>query len=72
VSSTWRRDRDAAARPSHGPRARRRRILVTCAPSNVSSRKTIEANGGVLEGIVFADEVQRETCHYWIETEDRG
>ena len=43
------------------------RILVTCAPSNAASRRTIEANGGVLAGIVFADEVKRETCHYWID-----
>ena len=43
------------------------RILVTCAPANAASRRTIEANGGVLAGIVFADEVKRETCHYWID-----
>ncbi|MDP2345989.1 MAG: GNAT family N-acetyltransferase [Deltaproteobacteria bacterium] len=46
-----------------------RRILVTCAPSNAGSRKTIEANGGLLESIVFVDEVQRETCRYWIDVE---
>mgnify|MGYP003383391621 CR=1 FL=1 len=43
------------------------RILVTCAPSNTASRRAIEKNGGVLSGIVFVDEVQRETCHYWID-----
>lgn len=43
------------------------RILVTCAPANAASRRVIEANGGVLAGIVFADEVNRETCHYWID-----
>ena len=43
------------------------RILVTCAPSNAASRTTIERNGGALDGIVFVDEVQRETCHYWID-----
>ena len=42
------------------------RILVTCSTANAASRRTIEANGGVLERIVFADEVNRETCHYWI------
>ena len=47
------------------------RILVTCAPSNAASRKTIEANGGVLDGIVFVDAVKRETCHYLIDVERR-
>ena len=42
------------------------RILVTCSPHNAASRKAIEANGGVLADIVFADEVNRETCRYWI------
>lgn len=46
-----------------------RRILVTCAPSNAGSRKAIEANGGVLDRIVFIDEVKRETCHYWVDVE---
>ena len=45
------------------------RILVTCAPTNAASRKAIEANGGVLAGIVYVDEVKRETCHYWIDVE---
>jgi predicted acetyltransferase len=43
------------------------RILMTCSPANAGSRKAIEANGGVLAGIVFADEENRETCHYWID-----
>jgi predicted acetyltransferase len=52
----------------HTERARSMgRILVTCAPSNVGSRRAIEASGGVLEGIVFIEEVERETCHYWID-----
>jgi predicted acetyltransferase len=44
------------------------RILVTCAPTNVGSRRAIEGAGGVLEAIVFAEEMNRETCHYWIDT----
>jgi len=44
-----------------------RRFLVTCDPNNAASRKTIEANGGVLERIVFAEEVKRQTCHYLID-----
>lgn len=43
------------------------RLLVTCAPSNVGSRRAIEACGGVLDGIVYVEEVARDTCHYWIE-----
>ena len=45
-------------------------ILVTCAPTNAASRRTIEANGGKLVGTVFSDEAQRETCHYWIDVAD--
>jgi predicted acetyltransferase len=44
-----------------------RRILITCAPSNTASRRAIEANGGVLERMLFVDEIDRETCHYWID-----
>ncbi len=47
------------------------RILVTCAPTNTGSRRAIEANGGVLQGIVFVEEVNRETCHYWIDVAAR-
>jgi predicted acetyltransferase len=43
------------------------RILITCAPTNIASRRAIEANGGVLQGIVFVEDVNRETCHYWID-----
>lgn len=43
------------------------RILVTCAPANAPSRRTIEVNGGVLAGVVFSVEAKRETCHYWID-----
>jgi hypothetical protein len=42
---------------------------VTCAPDNVGSRKAIEASGGVLQAVVFVQEVNRETCHYWIDVE---
>lgn len=49
-------------------RARRiGRILITCAPDNVGSRKMIEANGGRLADIAFSKEAQRETCRYWID-----
>jgi predicted acetyltransferase len=42
------------------------RLLVTCSPENIASRRTIEANHGVLAATVFSAEAQRDTCHYWI------
>jgi predicted acetyltransferase len=39
-------------------------LLVTCIPSNIASRKIIEANGGVLES---GDE---ETSRFWIRRSD--
>ena len=43
------------------------RILVTCAPDNVASNKTIIANGGVLGRAAFVDEWRRWTNYYWID-----
>jgi predicted acetyltransferase len=43
------------------------RILLTCAPENVASNKTIVANGGVLARTAFVERVQRQTNYYWIE-----
>jgi predicted acetyltransferase len=43
------------------------KLLITCAPSNTGSRKAIENAGGVLAGIVFVDEVKRDTCHYFVD-----
>lgn len=40
------------------------RVLVTCAPDNIGSRRTIEKNGGVLE-----DE-RSGKLRYWIDTAD--
>jgi predicted acetyltransferase len=55
------------------PRARAiGRLLVTCAPDNIGSRKAILANGGVLEKIEFVEAVQRDTCFYWIDLGDAG
>jgi predicted acetyltransferase len=49
------------------PTARRiGRILLTCAPDNVASNRTIRANGGVLERTIFVDRIARETNLYWI------
>ncbi|KTD87787.1 GNAT family N-acetyltransferase [Paenibacillus etheri] len=36
------------------------KVMLTCEPNNVSSRKVIEANKGILSGI------EDEKCNYWI------
>jgi predicted acetyltransferase len=43
------------------------RLLLTCAPDNVGSNKTILANGGVLERAAFSESWQRQTNYYWID-----
>jgi len=43
------------------------RLLLTCAPDNVASNRTIVTNGGVLERTIFADRVGRSTNLYWID-----
>lgn len=43
------------------------RLLLTCAPNNVASNRTIQKNGGVLTGTKFVERVQRQTNYYWIE-----
>lgn len=43
------------------------RVLVVCAADNVASAKTIERNGGVLEGV--GDTEHGPTRRYWIELE---
>jgi predicted acetyltransferase len=42
------------------------KLLLTCAPDNVASNRTIRANGGVLERTIFVERVGRETNLYWI------
>jgi predicted acetyltransferase len=42
------------------------KLLLTCAPDNVASNRTIRANGGVLERTIFVARVARATNHYWI------
>ncbi|MBI5069394.1 MAG: GNAT family N-acetyltransferase [Deltaproteobacteria bacterium] len=50
------------------PRARAiGRLLVTCSPDNIGSRKAILANGGVLEKVELVEAIQRDTCFYWID-----
>jgi predicted acetyltransferase len=38
-------------------------VMLTCEPNNVSSRKVIEANKGILTGI------EDEKCNYWVSLE---
>ena len=40
--------------------------MVTCAVDNLGSRRVIEANGGVLDGIVKAQ------ARYWLATSQRN
>jgi len=42
------------------------RLLLTCAPDNAASNRTIRANGGVLERTIFVERIRRETNLYWI------
>jgi predicted acetyltransferase len=44
------------------------RVLVTCDDDNVGSIKTIEKNGGVLEGVVTDPDGDKRTRRYWIAT----
>ena len=43
------------------------RLLLTCAPDNIASSKTIIANGGVLERTAFVEKQRRWTSYYWID-----
>ncbi len=43
------------------------RLLVTCAPDNEASNKTIKANGGVLERAAYVAAWNRNTNYYWID-----
>ncbi len=43
------------------------KVLVSCRPDNIGSRKTILANGGVYESTVFVPERNEELERYWID-----
>jgi predicted acetyltransferase len=43
------------------------KLLLTCAPTNLASIRTIIANGGVLTATKFVERWQRDTSYYWIE-----
>lgn len=42
-------------------------VLLTCAPNNEASNRTIQRNGGVFERKIFVDFLQEERNHYWID-----
>lgn len=42
------------------------KLLLTCAPDNVASNKTIKTNGGQLTQKIFVEMVQADRNHYWI------
>jgi len=48
------------------------RVLVTCDDDNVGSIRTIEKNGGVLEGIVGGPDLDTPKRRYWIDTRRSG
>lgn len=41
-------------------------LLVTCAETNIPSRKIIEQNGGILEDITWDSEGEEMLCRFWI------
>lgn len=48
------------------------RLLLTCAPDNVGSNKTIQANGGVLAKTAYVEKWRRDTNYYWIDLSESG
>ncbi|MBY0371178.1 GNAT family N-acetyltransferase [bacterium] len=42
------------------------KLLLTCAPDNTASNKTILANGGSLAKTAYVEKWQRDTNYYWI------
>jgi predicted acetyltransferase len=44
------------------------RVLVTCEDDNVGSIRTIEKNGGMLEGVISGSDVGKPKRRYWIDT----
>lgn len=45
------------------------RALVTCDDDNIGSIRTIEKNGGRLENVILATDLQKAKRRYWIETQ---
>ncbi len=47
------------------------RCLLTCDADNIGSIKTIERNGGLLEGVVDGPDLPKPIRRYWIDLETR-
>ena len=47
------------------------KLLLTCAPGNVASNRTIIVNGGHFSKMIFVDLIQAERNHYWINLENK-
>ncbi len=43
------------------------KVLLTCAPDNVASNKTILSNGGVCTQKIYVDFIEEDRNHYWID-----
>jgi predicted acetyltransferase len=43
------------------------KLLLTCAPANIASNRTIQANGGRLVETRFVQRINRDTNYYWID-----
>lgn len=43
------------------------KLLLTCAPDNIASNRTILANGGVLTKTAYVEKWKRQTNYYWID-----
>ena len=42
------------------------RMLLTCNPENIGSSKTIERNGGILQDVLYNDQLESQVARYWI------
>lgn len=47
------------------------RVLLTCDDDNVGSIRTIERNGGILDGVVRGPDLARPVRRYWIDLAER-
>jgi predicted acetyltransferase len=43
------------------------KLLLTCAPDNIASNKTILSNAGILTQTIFIDFLNAKRNHYWID-----
>ncbi len=41
-------------------------LMLTCAPDNIASNRTILANGGILTQTIYVESIGADRNHYWI------